>query len=127
MNLLSLFRNAKETRVVSAGDVIIREGEPGDVMYVVLEGEVEVSVRERVINRLLPGDMFGELALIDTRPRSATAIAVTECKLAMVDQRRFMFLIQETPFFAIHVLDVLAERLRRQTEIGVGGRPASTA
>ena len=127
MNLLSLFRNAKETRVVSAGDVIIREGEPGDVMYVVLAGEVEVSVREHVINRLLPGDMFGELALIDTRPRSATAIAVTECKLAMVDQRHFMFLIQETPFFAIHVLDVLAERLRRQTEIGVGGRPASTA
>jgi CRP-like cAMP-binding protein len=120
MNLLSLFRNAKETRIVPAGETIIREGEPGDVMYVLLEGEIDIAVHGRVINHLQPGDMFGELALIDSRPRSATAIAVAECKLAMVDQRRFMFLVQETPFFAIHVMDVLASRLRRQTE-GEGG------
>jgi CRP-like cAMP-binding protein len=127
MNLLSLFRNAKETRIVPAGETIVREGEPGDVMYVLLEGEVDILARGRVINHLQPGDMFGELALIDSRPRSATAVAVTECKLAMVDQRRFMFLIQETPFFAIHVLDVLASRLRRQTDAESEGRPASKA
>ncbi len=60
--------------------------------------------------------MIGEMALIDHLPRSASARATTDAKLVPIDQRRFLFLVQETPFFAIHVMKVMADRLRRMNE-----------
>ena len=59
--------------------------------------------------------MFGEMALIDREPRSATAIAETDCELVVIDKRRFWFLVQETPYFAEIVMRVMADRLRRNT------------
>jgi CRP-like cAMP-binding protein len=89
------------------------EGAPGDVMYVVLEGEVELLVRSQVLEVAGPGDLVGEMALIDAKPRSATARAKSDCRLAPVDERRFLFLVHEHPFFALHVMRVLTDRLRR--------------
>ena len=62
-----------------------------------------------------PGGVLGELALVDKGPRSATAVAKTDCKIAPVDERRFTFLVQEHPYFAKHIMSVMANRLRRQT------------
>ena len=64
---------------------------------------------------MLGHDLRGELALIDRRPRSATAVAVTACVLAPIDEKQFQFMVQQTPFFALQVMRVLTERLRRQT------------
>ena len=65
--------------------------------------------------RSTPGGIFGELALIDSSPRSAAAVAHTDCRLAVIGERRFIFLVQQTPYFALEVMSVMAQRLRRQT------------
>ncbi|MFN2168024.1 MAG: cyclic nucleotide-binding domain-containing protein, partial [Anaerolineae bacterium] len=98
MNTLSLFRNEKNPLVLPAGSVIFEKGQAGDVMYVVLDGTVDITVDGHQVDQLSPGDLFGEMALVDSSPRSATATAATDAKLAEVDLRRFQFLIQNTPF-----------------------------
>jgi CRP-like cAMP-binding protein len=82
-------------------------------MYVVLDGEVELRVQGEVLEVAGPGDIVGEMALIDAKPRSATVRAISDCRLAPVDERRFLFMVHETPFFALHVMRVLADRLHR--------------
>ena len=113
MQLSHLFRNSEFFIPYKAGDFIFREGEPGDQMYVVLEGEVDVIVHEKVVETVGVDNFLGELALIDARPRSATAVARTDCKLAPINQNRFKFLVQQTPHFALHLMQRMAERLRR--------------
>jgi len=109
---LGLFRHG-ETKKIPAGEVIFQAGEPGTFMYVVSEGEVEILVGTRVVETVRSGSLFGEMALIDNSPRSAKALAKTDCTLVPVDQRRFEFLVQQTPFFALQVMQLMADRLRR--------------
>ena len=106
MDLRSLFRNAKDVQDYPAGTVVFAEGEPGDVMYVVLDGEVEIRAGHQVVGVVESGDLIGEMALIDSKPRSATAVAKSDCRLAAVDEKRFLFMVQQTPFFSLHVLRV---------------------
>jgi len=115
--VINLFRNATDFKIFSAGQIIFKEGQPGDVMYVVIEGTVDLLVRDELLNKIGPGEILGEMALIDTQPRSATAIATTDCKLVPLDQKRFTFLVQETPFFAVDVMRIMAARLRRLSTI----------
>jgi CRP/FNR family cyclic AMP-dependent transcriptional regulator len=82
-------------------------------MYVVRSGNVEIERNGEVIETLSGGSIFGEMALIDGSPRSATARAKTACELAPISEKSFLFLVHETPFFAIAVMRTLAERLRR--------------
>lgn len=109
---LKMFLKADGTRHVSEGEVIFEEGDKGDVMYIVLEGSVDLSVGGKQVAHLDPGESFGEMALIDDSPRSASAIASTECKLTAVDAKRFEEMVRETPFFAKHIVHIMAERLR---------------
>jgi CRP/FNR family transcriptional regulator, cyclic AMP receptor protein len=113
MTSIEIFRKMSEVRTVPAGAVVFRQDADPDVMYGILEGDLEVRVGDRLIDTVGPGGIVGELALIDHKPRSATVRALTEAKLVPIDQRRFLFLVQETPFFAINVMRVLAERFRR--------------
>ena len=113
MASIDLLRNDSNVRTIAAGDTIFREGENGDSAFVVTEGEIELTISGRVIESVAAGGIFGEMALIDRKTRSATATARTESKVVPVDQRRFLYLIQNTPFFAIEVMHVMAERLRR--------------
>ena len=110
----NLFSNATDFKTFPAGETIFKEGQPGDMMYIVIEGEVDVLVHGKVVYSIGgPGGVLGEMALIDTQPRSATAVARTACKLVPIDQKRFTFLIQQTPYFAVEVMRTMAERLRR--------------
>lgn len=113
MNTLDLFRNESNPVLYRQGEVIFSEGDPGDCMYVIREGEVDILAGQKVVDTAIAGDIFGEMALIDSSARSATARARTDCTLIPVDQRRFTFLIQQTPFFSIHVMRILADRIRR--------------
>ncbi|MCE7946473.1 MAG: cyclic nucleotide-binding domain-containing protein [Chloroflexi bacterium CFX4] len=111
----NLFRHVDQTEEFSAGQSIFSEGEYGAVMYVVLDGEVNLIDHSGSITEVvMPGGMFGEMALIDAKPRSLSAVARTNCKLAAVDRQRFSFMVTETPYFALHVMQVMAERLRRR-------------
>lgn len=116
MIAIELFRNEDQYETFSAGQAIFSEGEPGQMMYVVLEGQVRLLVRGQVVEELGPGGVLGEMSLIDDRPRIASAVAVSDCRLVPVDEKRFAFLVQQTPRFAIQVMRVLADRLRRMDE-----------
>ena len=72
---------------------------------------------KRQLEEVGPGTIFGEMALIDLGPRSASAVAVTDCELVSIEKRRFWFLVQETPYFAETVMRVMAERLRRRAAV----------
>ncbi|MCJ7597150.1 MAG: cyclic nucleotide-binding domain-containing protein, partial [Methyloceanibacter sp.] len=89
------------------------QGDKGDKMYVIRSGEVEIERDGKVVEKLTDGDIFGEMALIDGSPRAATARAKTTCEVAPITEKTFLFLVHETPFFAIAVMRTLAERLRR--------------
>jgi CRP/FNR family cyclic AMP-dependent transcriptional regulator len=112
MPVVGLFRNAQETIAVPAGEVIFSEGEPGNEMYGIVEGRVELRTTTRSIATLGPDEVFGEMAVIDSSPRMATAVATEDTVLAMIDKRRFLFLVQETPMFALQVMSSMADRFR---------------
>jgi CRP-like cAMP-binding protein len=115
MVTLDMFRNAKDARAHRAGEAIFRAGDRGDNMYVVVEGEVRISANGRQLDLLGPGGVFGEIALIDNGPRSADAVAVTDCRVVPIDENWFKFLVQQTPFFSLQIMRVMADRLRRST------------
>jgi CRP/FNR family cyclic AMP-dependent transcriptional regulator len=109
---LGLFRHS-EGLSFGPGQTIFGTGDPGDRMYVVISSEVDILVGSAVLETAGPGSIIGEMALIDNAPRSATVKARTECQLAPVEQRRFEFLVQNTPYFAIQVMQIMADRLRK--------------
>jgi len=115
MKVPGVFYNAKSFKDVPAGTVIFEEGAPGSEMFGVVEGEVEVRLPNGAVRRLGPDDTFGEMAIVDSSPRSATVVAVIDTKLAVIDRHRFLFLVQETPMFALQVMSTIAERLRTAT------------
>jgi len=92
--------------------MIFRQGDVGDVMYIVQQGEVEILLHDTIVETVEAGGILGELALIDNRPRAASAVARTDCSVVPIDENRFAYMVQETPHFAIHVMEVMAERLR---------------
>jgi CRP-like cAMP-binding protein len=111
---LNMFRKSTDTEFYPAGEVIFTEGENGEVMYVVQEGEVDIIVAGKLIETVGPGGIVGEMALIDANPRSATAIARADAKIVAIDEKRFSFMVEETPNFALRVMQIMAERLRAQ-------------
>jgi CRP-like cAMP-binding protein len=117
MAILNLFKYVKDTVEFPEGHIIYKEGEtPTGIAYVLLEGEVEVSYEGKVIETTTAGGLLGELSLIDNKPHAATCTAKTAVKAAPIDQQRFLFMVQETPYFAIEVMRVMADRLRREHE-----------
>jgi CRP-like cAMP-binding protein len=85
-------------------------------MFGIVEGEVEVRLPNGAVRRLGPDETFGEMAIVDSSPRSATVVAVTHTKLAVIDRRTFLFLVHETPMFALQVMSSMAERLRTEPQ-----------
>ena len=95
------------------GETIIQQGSGGAAFFVIESGEAKVVIGGEVRATLKAGDHFGELALIDDEPRSATVVAKTDARVVAVDRRKFEFMVTETPYFALAVMKVLADRLRR--------------
>ncbi len=112
MSVRSLFLSAPERRFVAAGEVIYAEGEPGTHMYGLVEGAIELRKRGAVVALLGPDDVFGERALIDNRPRDLTAVATEPTVIAEIDRYLFLFLVDQSPTFALDIMGALAERLR---------------
>ena len=104
--------NGIATRSARAGEVIFKEGDAADQLFVIKSGEVGIQSGNRTLAELSANHIFGEMALIDDAPRSATAVAVTDVELVPVSEKQFLFLVSQTPFFALKVMRVLARRLR---------------
>lgn len=113
MATLDIFRHETNVQKFNAGETVCQEGEPGDVMYVVQTGEVEIVVNGLVLDTVGPGGVVGEMALVDKTARSATVVAKTDATLVPIDETKFKVHVHHTPFFAIQVMRVMADRLRR--------------
>lgn len=109
---LELFRNEDQYETFVAGQTIFKDGDEGHCMYVILEGTVKLQIHGRLVEKLGPGEVFGEMALIDDLPRGATAVADSDVKLVPISEKRFDFMVQQTPKFALQIMRIVADRLR---------------
>jgi CRP-like cAMP-binding protein len=91
---------------------IVTEGQPGVMMYVVVEGKVAVSIQGKLVERIGPGGVFGEMALIDRAPRLATVASETDCGLLAIGRNTLLDLIKASPDFAVSLLSAVGERAR---------------
>ena len=99
-------------RDFKAGEVIFKEGDAATEFFVIQSGQVDIQLDNRLLRTLGEHDIFGEMALIDSAPRSATATAKTDVKLVPVGERQFLTMVSRTPYFALNVMRTLARRLR---------------
>ena len=113
---MDLFRHAEGATSVASGTAIFEQGEDGAHMYVLVQGSVDLMVNGQTVDTLGPASIFGEMALIDSQPRSATAITRTDSVILAIDEERFMHLVQLAPKFALEVMRALTERLRRMDQ-----------
>jgi CRP-like cAMP-binding protein len=117
MNLVELFRHQIDLQEIPAGQALFKEGERGNFMYVLMSGTAEIIVRNRVMETAVAGTIVGEMGIIDDSARSATVVAKSDCKFLPIERERFIFLVQQKPEFAMHVIRVMADRLRRTDTI----------
>lgn len=108
-----LVREGTPERIFKAGEVIFREGDSAEELFVIKRGRVEIRLGNRLIDTLPELSIFGEMALIDSAPRSATAVAATEVALVPVTEKQFLVMVGHTPYFALNVMRALVDRLRR--------------
>jgi CRP-like cAMP-binding protein len=94
------------------GETIFKEGETAKELYVIQSGQVEIQLGNRLLATLEANDIFGEMALIDSAPRSATAIAKTDVALVPISRTDFLALVSRAPTFALDIMSMLARRLR---------------
>jgi CRP/FNR family transcriptional regulator, cyclic AMP receptor protein len=99
-------------RSFKAGEIIFSQGDAADELYIIKSGKVEIRLGNRLLDTLPEYAIFGEMALIDHSPRSATAVAATDTTIVPVGEKQFLFLVSRTPHFALNVLRVLSQRLR---------------
>ncbi|WP_313474755.1 Crp/Fnr family transcriptional regulator [Agrobacterium pusense] len=130
---LVAFANVKRH---AAGDVIFTQGSPGHSMMAIAEGTVRVEVvtptgRDVTLSDLRPGDVFGEIALLDGGERSATVRALGSCTLVVLERRSLLDLLQRDPKLSIRLIELLCQRVRRSDErmmeIGFLGLPTRLA
>ena len=107
-----LARVTTESRSFKAGEVIFRAGDPGDEFFIIRSGKVVVQLGNRAVDVLGEGDVFGEMALIDSGTRSATVVAETDCVVVPVGEKQFLFMSSEAPYFALSLMRILVARLR---------------
>lgn len=118
---LRFFRSAGNQETIAAGTRIFAEGDQSGLLsksrvYLLLEGEVSLTLAGRPLAMMLPGETFGELAVISDAPRSATATARKNCRLLSLDQKQFLASLKQVPEFAVMLISMMAERLRRSVE-----------
>jgi CRP-like cAMP-binding protein len=96
-----------------AGATLVKQGDIGDSFYVVLTGQAKVVVSGRTVNRLLPGEHFGEISLLDGKPRTASVVAETEMTLVIITQKDFLGLLVKDPEITLCLLEGMARTVRR--------------
>ena len=108
-------------RTYKSEAVIFMRGDPGDALYGVVSGRVRVSAqtangKEVILNVMKPGDVFGEIALLDGQPRTASATSVAATQLMVIQRADFLALIKREPQLAIHLIELLCGRVRWTSE-----------
>lgn len=115
---INYFKRSQHAVSFARGDLIFDAGAPGDLMYGVQSGEVRLIHAGGTLERVGPGGIFGEVGLIERKPHTMAAVALTDCTLIPVDRWYFQFLTNEMPGFALMVMQTLLKRLRSDVEAG---------
>lgn len=110
------------TRELAAGQLLFSKGDPGDALYGVMSGRIRISAgapsgKEVVLNTIEAGQVFGEIALLDGRPRTADAAAAVNSELMRIRRRDFIRYMESEPRLAIHLLEMLCQRVRATSEL----------
>lgn len=114
---ITLFKNDAQAERFSAGEAVFREGDRGEFLFAVTKGAVDIIINGKVVETVEEGGVFGEMALVEDKPRGASAIVKADAELVRIDRKRFLFLVQQTPYFSVQLMAVMAERLRRMNEM----------
>ena len=109
---LRLIAKLADSDTCRAGEVLVREGRRGNELYVIVDGEAEVSREGETITTLAPGDYFGELAVLRPAPRTATVTATTDMEVLIVTSREVAILVADIPLFARKLLSGMAGRIQ---------------
>jgi len=107
-----LDRSDVPVRKVPAGETILVEGSPAQEMYLLRKGRAEIRVKDQPVEEVNAGGIFGEMALIDQSTRSATVVATEDSEIIPINERLFVILVQDAPYFALDVMRTLVERIR---------------
>ena len=121
-NFLFLLGPEFDTVEIHPGEILFEKGDRAIAVYVVKSGRLEIFDGPITYETVSPGDLIGEMALIDEAPRSASIRAVTECEIIPIDAKRFITMVERTPTFAIRVMRVLVRRLRSLHELDLQKR-----
>jgi CRP-like cAMP-binding protein len=121
-NFLYLLDPDASSVEVHPGETLFAKGDRAINVYVIKSGKMEIFDGPVVYEMVGPGDLIGEMALIDEAPRSASIRAVTECEIIPIDAKRFVSMIERTPTFAIRVMRTLVRRLRELHELDMKRR-----
>lgn len=113
---INLFDKDQNAVAVAAGEVVFRDGDSADRMFAVIEGKVDIVIHGQLVETVEAGGVFGEMALIEDKPRNATATVTAAGNLVSIDRKRFLFLVQQNPYFALQLMTVMAGRLRKMDE-----------
>ena len=109
-------RNAGVNVTFPAGSVVFNKGDPGNCMYVVQSGTIEMVIGETVIEVCGPNEAIGFMSVIDTARRSSTARVKEAVELSIIDQRKFRFMVDEVPNFATYIMGAMARRIRGMSQ-----------
>ena len=107
---------------VPAGHTLFQAGDPGDSLFIIKTGQIELFIKDTagqkiVLTTAQTGDMFGELAMLDTGPRTATALALEDCEVLVLDRSDLILLFQRKPEAALHMLAALSGLTRKADEL----------
>ena len=116
---VEFFRDTDEYKSYSAGDQIYVVGDPDNVLYYVIDGEVNLMFAGHVLETVGKGGIFGEKSLIEENPHTTSATAKTDCRIVKVDERKFLFMVHETPTFALTVMRTMSRRTRKVMELAL--------
>jgi len=110
---MRMFAQRAGTNVAySAGSIVFNKGDPGSCMFVVQSGMIEMTIGDKVIEICGPNEAIGFMSMIDGAPRSSTARVKEACELSVIDQRKFRFMVDEVPNFALYIMGAMARRIR---------------
>ena len=120
-DILTRLASYAHTRSVRAGTRIFERGDPGTSLFAVLRGTVRISNqsadgKDAVLNMIPAGGIVGEIALLDGQPRTADAVAVSDCELMQIERRDFVPLVTQNPEIALKLIEILCGRIRRTSE-----------
>jgi len=101
----------------SAGSIVFNKGDAGSCMYIVQSGLIEMVIGDKVIEICGANEAIGFMSMVDDAPRSSTARVKETCELSLIDQRKFRFMVDEAPNFALYIMGAMARRIRGMSQV----------